>query len=95
MIGCTVVAKTNFCVRGAAENRELPTGGSLFLYLKTRGKPYVKCYDERCLCSSCKADYETAGYKLKRKAHIYEKDRFDKCGRYGWTYIIKHNQKSN
>ena len=50
-------------------------------------------YDERCLCSNCKTDYETAGYKIKRLDEIKYKDRCDKCGRFGWTYILIYKGK--
>lgn len=54
----------------------------------------MKGFDERCLCFKCKDDYETAGYRVERIKQIKDKDRCDKCGRYGWTYIVKHNQRS-
>lgn len=48
----------------------------------------MKTNDERCLCSKCKEDYETAGYRLKRVKRIKYKSQCDKCERQGWTYII-------
>lgn len=50
----------------------------------------MKRLDERCLCWSCKDDYETAGYIVIRIYKIKHKDRCDKCGRFGWTYIVKN-----
>lgn len=54
----------------------------------------MKYLDERCLCSKCKSDYETAGYLVKRVYEVKDKDRCDKCERFGWTYILIQNKKT-
>ena len=52
------------------------------------GRENVKTKDERCLCINCKEDYETAGYIVKRVYKVKYKDHCDKCGRFGWTYML-------
>lgn len=49
--------------------------------------------DKRTLCYRCYQEYIIAGYILKRDYTVKDKEPCDKCGRMGWTYIIRRISK--
>ena len=57
-----------------------------------RPGPFTAMRDERTLCPRCRADYLTAGYRL-RLIPGHNKEPCDKCGRPGLTFELIEESK--
>ena len=49
---------------------------------------------KRTLCARCVKDYRTAGFCIVPDGYQTVKDSCDICGRPGFTYVMKNNERN-
>ena len=81
------------CVEGEWIMRSINIGfkQAMGLWIK---RPEVEKQEVKCLCSRCLRDYMDSGLYVIRRQDLFatEKDRCEKCGNFGWDYIIRERR---